>query len=168
MSVLVVLVRKYVNVLVKLLSATFASVPVIGLIAAPLICRRVYVSCRRLYLVTADRANDAFRLRGSVFVGDVCFNFAQRAALADLPVSRLVLLPFSDVLVLSRSGNYNGRAYFCRSVFVREQLAACRAGPVSLYARLSAGSFNSVRFDESVRRIFAVLKRFGTRFTACA
>ena len=38
-----------------------------------------------------------------------------------------------------------------------EQFVACRARPVSFRACVCAGSFYSFRFDESVRRIFAVL-----------
>ena len=119
----------------------------------------MFVTRRRLYIVTAYRANDSFGLSGSVFVGrmlrKIIFISAGRAF---VPMSRRVFHQVCSVNVITRSGNDYRLAYLGRSVLVREQFVACRARPVRLRAVFNAGGLHSVRFDESVRRNFAALE----------
>ena len=77
-------------------------------------------------------------------------------------MSRRVFLPVA--VSVSRRGNDYRLAYLVLSVFVRA-FGAC---PVRLRAVFNAGGLHSVRLDESVRGIFAVLEGLCSRLAAYA
>ena len=127
----------------------------------------MFVTRRRLYLVTAYSANDSFGLSGSVFVGSMLRKiFFISADRAFDPMSRRVFLPVA--VSVSRRGNDYRLAYLVLSVFVRERFPAFGACPVRLRAVFNAGGLHSVRLDESVRGIFAVLEGLCSRLAAYA